>query len=167
MEQIEDYWNDKHASPDTSENFDMKIKKLNKKDNENRIIKEKLKKNNTKTIINIPKANFIKKNVSIPKPSTGGIGEIGKKNDDNKKYLLNDNLCTDIEDEGNERIPLENNNKGITTFKSVNFNNNNLGELNLRNIRLNTEDNTFINNQNIYTKLLKPDFKSINSIYYY
>lgn len=146
---IDSYWNDNQKSPDTSENFAMKIENFNKKEKpKQKLVKEKSTKI-TKTIINIPNANF--KNL-IPKPHT---------QDKDKGKLINtklpgdrinvppqkaNNPTTDLEDDTNEGIPIENNNLINNAFKSVNINNNNLNDINSKNIRLNTE----YNNQNIY-----------------
>ena len=153
------YWNDKLRSPDTSENFSMKIENFSKKEKPKpRLNKDKLTKN-TKTIINIPNANFKKNNisnVSIPKPPMQkNIVNSKISGDSNTVPFQNAfNLTTDLEDDTNEGIPIENNNLINMAYKSVNVNNNNLSDINSKNLRLNTEDNFNLNNQNIYNNLL-------------
>jgi len=155
----DEYWNDKQRSPDTSENFAMKIENFNKNEKPKlRINKEKSSKI-TKTIINIPNANFKRNtnsNISIPKPPNQGNIINSKFLGDNNKVPFQNafNTNTDIDDDTNEGIPIENNNLVNMTFKSVNVNNNNLSDIDSRNMRMNTEDNTYFNNENIYKNLL-------------
>lgn len=154
-------WIDKQRSPDTSENFAMKIENLNKKEKPKiRQIKDKSSKN-TKTIINIniPNSSLkknINSNISIPKPPTQGNIINNKINGDNNKVPFQNgfNSPSDLEDDTNEGIPIENNNLNSLVFKSVNVNNNNLSDIDSKNMRLNTEDNTHCNNQVIYNNLL-------------
>jgi hypothetical protein len=172
----DDYWNDKQRSPDTSENFAMKIENFSKKEKEekprHRINKEKINKTkNTKTIINVPNANFEKSNnsnISIPKPPKGNILNNKFPGDNNKvpfhnafdSLNINSNII-DNEDDTNEGIPIENNNLINFGFKSVNINNNNLSDINSRNLRMNTEDNSYFNNDKIYQNLLVSPNKNI------
>lgn len=177
-------WIDKQRSPDTSENFAMKIENFNKKEKSKvRQIKDKSTKI-TKTIINIniPNANLKKNtcsNISIPKhPTKGNI--LNKKivGDSNKvPFQSGINSPCDLDDDTNEGIPIENNNLISLPFKSLSVNNNNLSDIDSKNMRLNTEDNYHIKNHVIYNNLLinplmdknGPAYNNnnLNSIYLY